>query len=94
MDVRTNLSIHVTQENLDIAIATVRAFGLNVDHIKDNLELATEDGNELYLVVSINPQTDSVTCTEMIGADFFNHWTPRDPDRLTDPWLQIIDRKL
>ena len=90
---RVNLSAHVTMENVDQAIALVAAFGLNVDYVKDGLEYNAYEGDELYLIISVNPETNSTTCTEMSPDDFHNTWVTKEPDRPRDPWLQIIDRK-
>lgn len=92
--VRANFSIHVTMDNVDETITFIRAFGLNVEHVKDHLQHNIHQGDELYLILSISSFSKEFTCTEMTSEAFHGYWEVREPTATNTPWLQIIDRKL
>ena len=69
----------VTVENVADIIDRAAAFNLNVDYLPDTLAFYTENGEELYAILSINKNDYSqATFTEVSGAEYNRFWTVKD----------------
>ena len=91
---RANFSIHVTPANVEEVIPFVRAFGLNIDYVRDNLQYADPYIGELYLILSISSLSQQFTCVEVTPDDFVENWVLHDNHLPNSFPMNIIERKV
>lgn len=67
-------AVQLTEENVLHVREIVAQKGLNVDYLRTDLQDATEDGVELYAILSLNYSLKHATFTLKESDDFKDSW--------------------
>lgn len=67
--------VKLTEKNIDEIIAYGAEFNLNLEDFRDDLSYNAEDGEDTYVIASVNMNTEELMAiTTKPKSDFFASW--------------------